>query len=372
MNRPPSPLTRRLLIATICLLGFCALAQSQITLANTSTPALLKPTLCGPPVGPSLATPPLPGIVSGRVAFYAGLYAPNAQTAKRKVALGNTNQIFPTASMFKTLTAYAAMQAVERGELKLEQSILTTSAKQSIEAYPPGANSLLRLTQRTIKNSDNTANDLLQLEVGPERLTQLTLELSPCTTVLLTTKAWWAAQAGLLSDVLGTDTLKAARAYAALPLSERSQLALKLIESSMNVGAQTLLDELDAYFHGPRYTPELELLIQNTTTPHAFADLLAAIMPAKDLSKTRSTFRQIMTTGCCQPKPSTLKPAYRATKAGSGWRVLTLSGYLELKNGDRIAYVYMNDQSDTWESEIIERQIKPVGLWIERALKPLL
>lgn len=319
-----------------------------------------------------LSPPPLPALITGRVAFYAGLYPPNERSAKRSVSLGDRHGVFPTASMFKTLTVYALMRGVENREYNLTDRLTTTPDNQSIEAFPSGVNSLQRLSERAIHNSDNTANDLLQLAVGPRELSGLVSSLSRCTTVLLTTKAWWAAQAGLLPETIGEDTLAGARTYAALPAPERVTAAARIIAESMNIRAKPLEAALETYFHGSDYTSEVELLLQNTTTPQAYADLLARIMPARELTRTRSTFRKIMTTGCCIPKPSRLTPTYRAAKAGSGWRVLTLSGYLELANGNRLAYTYMNIESQTLESEDMERQIRPINAWIERAIEKLL
>jgi beta-lactamase class A len=117
------------------------------------------------------------------------------------------------------------------------------------------------------------------------------------------------------------------------------------------------------------YTPELELWLQNTTTPKALTDLLVKIMPAQDLKPAmRSVFRKIMTTGCCISKNTPLGSVYRAAKAGSGWRMLMLSGYAELPEGVTVTYTYLNDQSDTLDAEDMEKQIRPVNAWIDKIL----
>jgi beta-lactamase class A len=87
---------------------------------------------------------------------------------------------------------------------------------------------------------------------------------------------------------------------------------------------------------------------------------------------TREIFRSIMTKGCCITKNSILQSAYRAAKAGSGWRILNLAGYAELSSGITLTYTYLNDQSETLDSEDIEKQIKPVNAWIDQVLLELL
>jgi beta-lactamase class A len=79
-----------------------------------------------------------------------------------------------------------------------------------------------------------------------------------------------------------------------------------------------------------------------------------------------------MRTGCCIAKNSALRSEYRAAKAGSGWRILNLTGYAELSGGITLAYTYLNDQSATLDSEDIEKQIKPVNAWIDQVLLGLL
>ena len=74
-----------------------------------------------------------------------------------------------------------------------------------------------------------------------------------------------------------------------------------------------------------------------------------------------------MSTGCCYAKKSLVTSTYRAAKAGSGWRILTLTGYLELSNKESIAYAYFNDESETFESEVIEKV-----MLTESAIKTLL
>ena len=244
---------------------------------------------------------------------------------------------------------------------------------RSIESYPKGTNSLLELAKRAIARSDNTASDILHLAVGPEQLARDVSAKSACTEILLTTKAWWAAQGGLSSNVLGPDVFLGARAYSELPFGDRLEVASRLIAASKKVSGPTVEAAIDKYFHGPTYTSDLELMLQNTTTAQAFTELFAGELQSRDLKdSTQDLFRSIMRTGCCIAQNSALRSVYRAAKAGSGWRILNLTGYAELSSGITLAYTYLNDQSETLDSEDIEKQIKPVNAWIDQVLLELL
>jgi beta-lactamase class A len=333
----------------------------------------LEPIHCGnAPVSP-IPQLPLPSLVSGRVTFYAAAYRNNQDKPFITVALNDPTEVFPTASLFKPFVIRAALQAVDAGKFKLETPFKTTLENRSIESYPKGTNSLLELAKRAIARSDNTASDILHLAVGPEQLARGVNAKSACTEILLTTKAWWAAQGGLSGNVLGPDVFLGARDYAERSFEDRLEVAGRLIVASQKVSGPAVEAAIDKYFHGPTYTPELELKLQNTTTAQAFTELFAAELRSRDLKdSTREIFRSIMRMGCCIAKNSALQSVYRAAKAGSGWRILNLTGYAELSSGITLAYTYLNDQSETLDSEDIEKQIKPVNAWIDQVLLELL
>jgi beta-lactamase class A len=334
-----------------------------------STRAIKNQATCG--LKPETSAPflPLPNMVSGRVAFYAVAYRNGVLIPESAVAIGDPSSVFPMESMHKTFVVHATMRAVDAGILKLEQQFKTTPANQSIEAYPKGSNSLLELAKRAIAKSDNTASDILQLAVGTDSLARKIKTISPCTTILLTSKAFWAAQGGLSSSVLGTNLMLGAQRYAALPFEQRLEVASRLNAAAQKVTALAVERAIDRYFHSPIYTPELELWLQNTTTALAFTDLLVKVLLANDLKPpTRKIFRKIMEMGCCFLKSSPLHSVYRAAKAGSGWRMLMLSGYAELPQGLSLAYTYLNDRSSVEDAEDIEEQIRPVNAWIDQVL----
>jgi beta-lactamase class A len=346
-----------------CLVTFTLLVQTraiEIQATCGLTPKTSKPFL------------KLPDLVSGRIAFYAAAYRDGVLIPKSAIAVGDPNSVFPMESMHKTFVVHAAMQAVDAGILRLEQKFKTTPANRSVENYPKGSNSLLELATRAIAKSDNTASDILHIAVGTDSLARKIKTISPCTTILLTSKAYWAAQGGLSSSVLGKDLLPGAQRYAALPFEQRLVIASRLNAADQKVTAPAVERAIDRYFHSPIYTPELELWLQNTTTAQAFTDLLVKVLPTKELKpQTRKAFRKIMESGCCFSKKSPLPSVYRAAKAGSGWRMLMLSGYAEMPNGLSVAYTYLNDQSNDLDAEMMEKQIRPINIWIDQVLRNL-
>jgi beta-lactamase class A len=324
-------------LTTVCVLA--------AMLLGFSVPAgKFEPIHCGNAPVSEVPHLPLPRVATGRVSFYAMAFRNGQEMPFVTLALNDPTEVFPTASLFKPFVVRAALQAVDAGKFKLETPFKTTPENRSIESYPKGSNSLLELAKRAIARSDNTASDILQLAVGPEQLAREVNAKSACTELLLTTKAWWAAQGGLSGNVLGPDVLVGARDYAARSFEDRLEVAGRLIAVSQKVSGPAVEAAIDKYFHGPTYTPDLELMLQNTTTAQAFTELFAAELRSQGLQDgTREIFRSIMRTGCCIAKNSVLRSEYRAAKAGSGWRILNLTGYAELSSGITLAYTYLND-----------------------------
>ncbi len=332
------------------------------------------PVAAAPSCGPLTAAPaplqPLPGVVTGRVGFYAALYDAQLRPL-RTTALGQTNALFALGSAFKPQVVRAALQEVDAGRLSLGALITTTPGKRSIERYPAGQNSVSKLAQWALERSDNTASDLLALSVGPEKIARSVHALSPCTSILHTTKAWWAAQAGLMPDIF-PNLLPNALNAAQQPFETRLKLAARLNTRAQQFSGPEVEAALEAYFHGPAYAPQLELALQNTSTPQGYAELTARTFDAGDLRPlTGKLFRSWLSRSCCQPSVPALKTVYWGHKAGSGWRLLTLTGYAELPGGQKLAYAYFNDQSGTSESEDMERQIPAVVAWLDVVLSRL-
>lgn len=329
--------------------------------------AEIVPVMCGVAAPYSLITRPLPAGVGGRVAFYLAEYDRQGNVLQAR-GLGNVRELHPVASANKGFLIEAAFREVDKGLISLNEKLTTTPANQSIEAFPAGTNTFQHLALRAIQGSDNTASDIVLLRYGPEKFSRLIRQRSPCTTFLLTSKAQWAAQAGLLSSVLGDEVVAGTARYAALPFEERLAVAQRLIqEAQIFTGRQVQLP-LERWFRSPQYTPLVDMNLQYTSTAKALADLAARTYDGQNLGKTRSLYRQIMATGCCRPKQPAFKTAYWAAKAGSGWRILTLTGYIEMPDGRRFAYAYLNDLTIVQDDSELERQIRPVVGWIERTL----
>jgi beta-lactamase class A len=359
-------------IAVVATSGYCLAARSVISFWGLVQFGLIEPKICGILSTPTMLVQP-PKLVTGRVSFYAVALRKGESNPAASVALNDPTQVFPTASIVKTLVLHQVLRAVDEGRLSLQKKFTTTAENRSIEAYPKGSNGLVDLAKLAIRRSDNTASDIIHLAVGPTAVAQAVKTKGPCTNLLVTTKALWAAQAGLSSSVLGTDLLAGAEQYANASFEDRLKVAAELIAVSKKVTGPNVEAALDKYFHGPIYTPSLELWLQNTTTAQDFTNLLLKTLPGLDLKpSTRNLFRSIMTTGCCISKTSPLPAVYRAAKAGSGWRILTLTGYIEMASGLTLAYTYLNDQSDTLDAEEMEKQIRPVNVWIDQVLLDLI
>jgi beta-lactamase class A len=239
------------------LLTAAQLLSATATTASATAPVSVLPPTCGPALSVPQTTLPLPAGISGRVRFYAARYDRQSHLPVRALALGPSNQLQPLASTFKPMVVQAALQDVDAGRFTLSTRFPTTAANRSIESFPVGRNTLQTLAQRAIYNSDNTASDILQLAYGPQRLAAEVQALSPCTSLLLTTKAWWTAQAGLAPEVLGDDPVAGARAYGQLPFERRLGVAQRLNGAAGHISAPLLEAALDRYFRGPTYTPDL-------------------------------------------------------------------------------------------------------------------
>ncbi len=346
--------------------GFAVLSCALLASAGAA------PLTCGAAVQAPAPSAPLPTVVTGRVAFYAALYDPRTLAVRREVALGDTSERHALASLFKPLVVEAALRDVDRGALHLNTPLTTTAANRSIEAHPVGTHTLRDLARRALVQSDNTASDILHLTHGAGRLARDVQGRSACTSILLTTKAFWAAQAGLSAGVLGPDLRAGAQRYADQPFEARLQTASALIAASRAVTGPQVEARLDTYFHGPDYTPDLDLALQNTSTAKAYTDLMARTLPGVTLQPaTRAVFREALAHGCCTPTTPLPGQRYWAAKAGSGWRILNLTGAVETRAG-LLVYTYLNDGSDTLDAEDMERQIRPLVGWIEGRLRELL
>jgi beta-lactamase class A len=345
---------------------FVCVSTVTFSLYSNAAQNLVTSDLCGELLEAQVSTFPLPKTVTGRVGFFADYYKKGESSPSKSIAYGPVNAFFPTISMYKSLVVFDALKKVDQKRLSLTQKFTTTPQNQSIEKFPPGSNPLSYLLQRAIQRSDNTASDIVHLAVGPKALAYTVKNNSPCTNVLITNKAWWGTQGGLFPQVIGKDLPKGIKAYYDLPFEARVDMAGKLIAASLKVTGKQVELSLDRYFNGSNYTAKIEFWLQNITTPQAYTRLFYSLFVNSTLSpKSQTLFRDLMKLGCCYQIGSPLPVTYRAAKIGSGWRMLTLSGYTELKNGDKLVYTYMNDQSDTKDSNDMDKHVRVVNQWID-------
>ena len=165
------------------------------------------------------------------------------------------------------------------------------------------------------------------------------------------------------------ETAAGARMYGAQSFDQRLQSAHSLIDAAQKLTGPEVERRLELYFHGPTYAADMEVNLQNTSTARAYTDLMARTLSGQALGPaTRRVFRDLLATGCCRPRAPQLSTTAWAAKAGSGWGILTLTGSVETRDGRTFAYTYLNDGSATTDAEAMERQIRPVVLWIEQQL----
>ncbi|WP_188963365.1 serine hydrolase [Deinococcus aquiradiocola] len=324
---------------------------------------------CGEVPSAQEVTTPLPRGVTGRVDFFAARYDPATGAVTRAVRYGRPDALHPMASSFKPLLVHAVWADIDAGRFTPGTLVTSTPGTRSLGAFPAGRNTLAHLTDIAINGSNNTAADLLLLTYGPERLAREVHAVSPCTSVLVTTKGWWAAQAGLAPDVLGPDAVRGAARYGAMPFEARVGVAGALIRAGQRSSAQAVEAGIDRVFRSRTYSPAMELDLQNTTTPAAYTALVRDTLSGAGLSAaSASAVRKIFGTGCCRPEHPRLRATYWGAKGGITWRVLNLTGYVELPDGTQLAYVFMNDLSDTADAGALRASVPGVLPWIETQL----
>lgn len=317
----------------------------------TATSALPSPVAppaasCGPSRADVLTMDaPAPRNLTGQLGLYVAVVDPVTARPLRAVAR-NADTQFPLASSYKGPLVWAVLREVDAGRLHLSDRLVTDDANRSLGAFPKGANDVATLLRLMISRSDNTATDLLHRRIGLEKPQLLADELGLCRTrLLLPTKTWWTAQAGLSKDFPSGDLKNAAARYASAPRDEQLKLARSLDAAAKTYQASRVETALDRYFQSKVYSPEIDRDTQNASTPFEFATLLAHEHLRSGLSLGSQEFlRDTLKLGCCDKRafgPFT----YFGGKGGSGWRILTMTGYLELPSGEKIVYVFMNHGS---------------------------
>ncbi len=300
-----------------------------------------------------LKPPPIPKGITGRVGLFVGRFARGTKDFKlEQVTYLNPQGQFPLASNFKTSVLFEVMRGIDAGTIKPEERFNVTRANQSYGRYPYDNSKLLDLGMAMIAWSDNTATDILFRRVGLDGLQPTAQRLNLCNTrLLLPTKTWWTAQAGLGgADFPKYGLVAATKRFATAPYETQLALAERLDEKAQSIGAETLRRYLDqGYFAGRNGGVEtmsqIDRNLQNASTPHEWARFLWNAFVSTDLStNAQKRFRDIMYHG--KGRSYIRVPfKYYGGKSGNTARVLTYSGFLETLSGDKVIYVYMNDSS---------------------------
>ena len=329
-----------------------------------------------PPESLELAAPTQPKIFTGRVGLYIARFPKgSSEFAPDRVIQVNPEWQFPLASNFKTAVMLEVMRELQAGDVKPNEKFVVTKANQSLGDYPFDNTPVLELGRRMIEWSDNTATDILFRRVGLEKLQPFVDRLRLCNTRLqLPTKTWWVAQAGFGGPDFPKYALRnASRTFAGADFATRLEIAKRLDGYALKVAPDRLNAAVETYFAGRNggreAMGEIDRNLQNASTPHEWARFLFAAFAHNNLEpKWNLKFREIMSHGKGRyylKVPLT----YYGGKSGNTARVLTYSGYLETKSGDRLIYAYMNDSSE----EIATRDQTPQAFfWINAALRKLM
>jgi beta-lactamase class A len=329
-----------------------------------------------PPQSLEVIVPTQPKIFTGRVGLYVARFPKgSSEFVPDKVIQVNPEFQFPLASNFKTAVMLEVIRELQAGTVRPNEKFVVTRANQSLGDFPFDNTSVLELGRRMIEWSDNTATDILFRRVGLEKLQPLADRLSLCNTRLqLPTKTWWVAQAGFGGPDFPKYALRnASRNFAESDFATRLEMAKRLDSYAQKVAPDRLNAAVETYFAGRNggreAMGEIDRNLQNASTPHEWARFLFNAFAQNGLEpKWNQKFREIMYHGKGRyllKVPIT----YFGGKSGNTARVLTYSGYLETKSGDRLIYAYMNDSSQ----EIATRDQTPQAFfWINAALRKLM
>lgn len=334
-----------------------------------------------PPQAIRIAPPATPKIITGRVGLYVALFPKGSSSpSPSKIISINPSLQFPLASNFKQAVLLEVLRQADEGKLKLTETFKFTRANQSLGWYPYDGSPVMELARRMIQFSDNTATDTLFRRVGLGALQPIADEIGLCHTRLqLPTKAWWTAQAGFGGpDFPKYALVSATRAFAQAPFAARLEIAQRLDAAAQRVGPDTLTKAVEVYFGGRNGGPdtmgEIDRNLQNASTPFEWARFIQHEFLENGLSNAnRQRFRETMALG--NGRYYLKVPfAYYGGKSGNTARLLTHSGYLETRTGDRLIYVYMNDTSQNpatreetpivykFISESLKRLMRPADL----------
>ncbi|WP_349774800.1 serine hydrolase [Deinococcus taeanensis] len=275
--------------------------------------------------------------------------------------------VFPLASTYKQAVLWAVLRELDAGRLQAKERFSVTRQNQSLGSFPFDHSDVRTLSERMIRNSDNTATDILHRRAGLQTVQGLADHLGLChTRLILPTKAWWAAQAGL------SPAFNAASAWPEARGPEQARLAGQIDADAQQTRPDYLQRQLDTYFE-QRHRLAEDLRVYNLSTPYEFGTLVAQEFLRPDLSEgARRWQRDVMALGFGRSALTIThqgRVRYVGAKGGNGWQLLTYSGYVETTDGRHLVYVFMQHGA---EQTYTMPNTRRAFLWINAALKVIL
>ncbi len=312
---------------------------------------------------PAQAAPPPPSALNGQLGLYVAVIDPQTLQPIRAVSYSPDSE-FPLASTYKQAVLWAMLRQVDAGNLDLNQKFTVTRESQSLGDYPYDGTTARQLAERMIQHSDNTATDLLHRKVGLQSVQNVADDLKLCRTrLILPTKAWWTAQAGLSPTFAGTHLWNAATG------EKRLQLAELIDADAQKLRADYLQNRLNTYFD-KRYNAGDDLSVHNFSTPYELSTLVAHEFLRSGLSaSSQNVQRKLMALGFGKSALMPIPIAEWGGKGGNGWKILTFSGYFKTKGGEHVVYAFMlHGSNQTYTMPLTRSAFQ----WIRASLEQIL
>ena len=334
-------------------------AGSSWTPPDPDAPA--APGCVSPPS--ALAAPPPPPALNGQLGLYVAVIDPRTLAPLRSVAYAPA-AVFPLASTYKQAVLWAMLRQVDAGTFDLSQKFSVNRASQSLGAYPYDGSTARQLAERMIQYSDNTATDLLHRQVGLQNVQDVADRLNLCRTrLILPTKDWWTAQAGLSSSYSGS------AAWPGATGPERLRLAKLIDADAQKLRPDELQRRLNQYFE-KQYNASNDLKTHNLSTPYELSVLVAHEFLQPGLSPASQNLqRKLMALGFGKSALLPIPVAEFGGKGGNGWKILTYSGYFKTKGGEHVVYAFMlHGSSQTYTMKLTRHAFS----WIRAAAGEIL
>ncbi|GAA4003420.1 serine hydrolase [Deinococcus rubellus] len=337
--------------------------QSAVDQTPTSQTAAEPPLAGCPTAPPALRAPPPPAALNGQLGLYVAVIDPQTLQPLRAVSYSPDSE-FPLASTYKQAVLWALLRQVDAGKLDLNEKFSVTRQTQSLGAYPFDGSTARQLAERMIQFSDNTATDLLHRTVGLQNVQNVADDLGLCRTrLILPTKDWWAAQAGLSQTFDGT------KLWASATGKKREELAQLIDADAQKYRADYVQRKLNDYFD-QRYDSADDLKVHNFSTPYELATLIAHEFLRSGLSPhSQDIQRKLMALGFGKSALLPIPIAEWGGKGGNGWKILTFSGSFKTKGGEHVVYAFMlHGSAQTYTMPLTRHAFA----WIRSALGEIL